>query len=270
MKKRLVSKILTSLLVVLLGVNTLDLPVTHATPTKKTTIKQAPQLMVAMPVKKPIQPTKFDKLLSSAEQGNADAQVAVGFIYRTAQWGIQQDYKKALYWYQKSAEQNNPKAQFQLGVVYERGEGLPKDYKKAIYWFQKSAEQGDEGSQAWLGHMYDNGQGVPQDYQQANYWYQKSAEQGNLLAQYGLGLMYGQGKGIMQDHQKAYLWLSLAASQDGIKGTSITENAASARNFAATLLTPAQLTQAQQWARGWHEKIQAKKAQTSEQRKKGL
>ena len=77
------------------------------------------------------------------------------------------------------------------------------------------------------------------------YGYRKLAEQGCLLAQYGLRLMYAHGKGIAKNDQKAYLSLSSASSQDGIKGTSISEKTSSTRNLSATLLTPAQLTQAQ-------------------------
>jgi len=34
-------------------------------------------------------------------------------------------------------------AQFNLGVMYEFGEGVPKNNAEAIKWFRKAAEQGD-------------------------------------------------------------------------------------------------------------------------------
>jgi len=33
-------------------------------------------------------------------------------------------------------------AQFLLGLMYDNGEGVPQDYKQAIKWYTKVAEQG--------------------------------------------------------------------------------------------------------------------------------
>ncbi|WP_277600823.1 tetratricopeptide repeat protein [Eikenella corrodens] len=52
------------------------------------------------------------------------------------------------------------------------------------------AEQGNADAQYNLGVMYDNGQGVRQDYAEAARWYRKAAEQGYAKAQYNLGSMY--------------------------------------------------------------------------------
>ena len=32
--------------------------------------------------------------------------------------------------------------QFNLGIMYENGEGVPQDYKEAVKWYTKAAEQG--------------------------------------------------------------------------------------------------------------------------------
>jgi len=47
-----------------------------------------------------------------------------------------------VYWYRKAAEQEYPVAQYNLGVRYDNGQGVPQDYKQAVYWFSKAAEQG--------------------------------------------------------------------------------------------------------------------------------
>ena len=46
-----------------------------------------------------------------------------------------------------------------------------KDYKEAVKWWKLSAEQGTANSQFNLGAMYNNGQGVPQDYALAHMWW---------------------------------------------------------------------------------------------------
>ena len=63
-----------------------------------------------------------------------------------------------------------------------------------------------------LGVMYDNGQGVPQDYKTAVKWYTLAAEQGTAVAQYNLGTMYALGNGVIQDNVYAHMWLNIAAS----------------------------------------------------------
>ena len=40
----------------------------------------------------------------------------------------------------KAAEQGDAKAQFNLGVLYANGQGVPQDYKQAVYWHTKAAE----------------------------------------------------------------------------------------------------------------------------------
>jgi hypothetical protein len=136
------------------------------------------------------------------------------------------------------------------------GQGVPQDYAEAAVWFRKAAEQGYAYAQSMLGHAYENGQGVPQDYAQAALWYGKAAEQGDALAQWSLGTLYEYGHGVPQDYAEAYFWLNLAASGriEGIKQ----EDVAKERDAAASHLTPADLSRAQERARQWFENHPAK------------
>ena len=43
--------------------------------------------------------------------------------------------------------QGNGGAQYNLGVLFERGEGVPKDLRQAVVWYSKAAEQGVPGAQ---------------------------------------------------------------------------------------------------------------------------
>src|SRR6185503_15918788 len=62
------------------------------------------------------------------------------------------------------AEENDPEAQFYLGVMYAKGRGVPQDYQKAVQWYQRSAEQGFAKAMSNLAAMYSRGKGVPKDY----------------------------------------------------------------------------------------------------------
>ena len=64
------------------------------------------------------------------------------------------------------------------------------DYATALQEFRPLAEQGHAQAQFNLGLMYDNGKGVPQDYAEAVKWYRLAAEQGYAYAQFNLGVMY--------------------------------------------------------------------------------
>ncbi len=67
---------------------------------------------------------------------------------------------------------------YQEGLdAFERG-----DYDTALYEFRLLADQGFASSQFNLGLMYAKGQGVPQDYVQAYRWYTLAASQGIDLA----------------------------------------------------------------------------------------
>ena len=62
-------------------------------------------------------------------------------MYRDG-YGVEQDYKHAVKWYRKSAEQEYAIAQNNLGVMYENGYGVEQDYKQAVEWYFKAAIQG--------------------------------------------------------------------------------------------------------------------------------
>ena len=168
-------------------------------------------------------PADLKNLKSLAEQGDAEVQYNLGVMYDNGQ-GVPQDYKQAVYWYTKSAKQRDAKAQNNLGAMYYNGQGVPQDYKQAVYWYKKSAKQGNAKAQSDLGVMYYNGQGVPQDYKQAAYWLTKSAEQGNAGGQNNLGFMYANGRGVPKDFVIAYVWFNMGAlngSENAVKGRDI-------------------------------------------------
>ena len=52
------------------------------------------------------------------------------------------DYEQAIKWYEKAAKQNHADAQYQLGLCYEKGQGVKQDLKMARKWFEKAAKNG--------------------------------------------------------------------------------------------------------------------------------
>ncbi len=93
----------------------------------------------------------------------------------------------------KGARQGNVDAQYNLGVVYDEGEGVEQDHKQASYWYKKAAEQGDASAQHNLAVQYFYGNGVEESIEQTVYWFTKAAEQGNENAKNALDTLRSRG-----------------------------------------------------------------------------
>jgi TPR repeat protein len=53
--------------------------------------------------------------------------------------GERKDAVRAVGWFQKAAQQGNPKAQLCLGIMYCNGEGVPKDLVESYAWLNLAA-----------------------------------------------------------------------------------------------------------------------------------
>jgi len=111
------------------------------------------------------------------------------------------------------ADQGDAVAQFNLGFMYESGNGVPENNAEAVEWYRKAAEQGISEAQYNLAHMYQNGEGVPENDSEAVKWYRKAADQGYSGAQYNLGVMYATGEGVPENNIRAYVWWSMGKTQ---------------------------------------------------------
>ena len=116
------------------------------------------------------------------------------------------DYATALKEWKPIAEQGYAFAQYNLGIMFEYGNGVPKDYAEAVKWYRLSAEQGYAIGQYSLGLMYSDGYGVLKDKAEAVKWWRLSAKQGYAYAQGMLGIMYELGEGVLKDNIIAYMW----------------------------------------------------------------
>ena len=92
---------------------------------------------------------KIEQFKELAEQGNADAQYALGLCYGVGA-GVEKDAVESVKWVRKAAEQGNANAQFVLGCCYEIGEGVEKDAVEAVKWYSKAAEQGNANAKEKL------------------------------------------------------------------------------------------------------------------------
>lgn len=181
----------------------------------------------------------------TAEQGDSEAQYALGCIYSSGK-KVPKDDLEAVVWFTKAAEQGHAAAQSNLGTKYYDGRGVPQSYIEAVKWFRKSAEQNHASGQINLGGMYYKGEGLSKDNAEAVRWYRRAAEQGEDIAQGYLASSYFEGKGVPQDYPKAYMWSNIAASKDN-------EYALRIRDSLLDVMSREQVTEGQSMSRKWLE-----------------
>jgi TPR repeat protein len=99
-----------------------------------------------------------------------------------------QDFAAAARWYLKAAQQQHPLAQFNLGLLYAHGQGVPRDDAQALEWIRRSAHQGNAEAQFNLG-----------------------------MRRYRMAIQTRLPEGA-ESRIEAYLWLRLAAAQ-GYEGS---------------------------------------------------
>lgn len=82
-------------------------------------------------------PVGISQRFKRAQKGDAASQLIVGRKYLELQ-----NFARALYWFEKSADQGNIEAQIHLGDAYARGKGVSVDLVKAHMWLSLAATKG--------------------------------------------------------------------------------------------------------------------------------
>jgi TPR repeat protein len=126
------------------------------------------------------------------------------------------DYDTARVAWAPLASAGDPEAQYFLGHLYAKGEGVARDYGKALVLFRTSANQGYPYGQFALGYVYEYGLGVEPEAGEAARWYRSAAKQGNLAAPHNFALMYDQGRGVARNYVQAYYWYVRGARRSGL------------------------------------------------------
>src|SRR5215469_15941441 len=103
---------------------------------------------------------------------------------------------------------NRPSRWFQRGIVAYQGH----QYVKALQAWKKAAAKCDVHAQFRIGQLYARGEGVVQSIPDAVVWYRRAADMGHVDAQYQLGCIYING--IKSAHNGANKWLEAASRRD--------------------------------------------------------
>ena len=129
-------------------------------------------------------------------------------MYASGGPGLKRDLKRAFVWCQSAADLDFVPAQATLGGLFARIDNP----QQAVAWWTRAAQKDDPEAQYNLALMYAKGQGVDKDGALALFWFGKAAAQGVASAQSRLGLMYATGNMVPVDPIEAHKWFALAAS----------------------------------------------------------
>ncbi len=108
------------------------------------------------------------------------------------------------------AEWGKATSQYELGLMYYKGQGVEQNYDEAFKWFRLSAQKGLPDALYYLGLMYYEGKAVARNYSNAFYLFFEAARQEQIESQFLLGEMYLSGQGVRRNYIKAYAWTSIA------------------------------------------------------------
>jgi len=136
------------------------------------------------------------------------------------------------------AEDGDIRAQYDVGVFYQEGRGVPQDFEEAAKWFRCSAEQDDFAEYCIRVVLQDLGMERSQDHEEIAGWFRQAAEtvwenspvplnsgevtikwmklaadHGSVFAMSNLGFIYMDSPDVPQDYAESAKWMRLAADR---------------------------------------------------------
>lgn len=121
----------------------------------------------------------------------------------------------------RKAQEGNAEAQWRLGKLYAKGEGVPQSDANAKYWYEQAAVQKDIGIDVLedLACLYMEEDGIPENQEKAIEWFERAAARGSTWAMCNLAAIYA----LRDDNDKARYWYEQAAAYGDIDDDSLIE-----------------------------------------------
>ena len=167
----------------------------------------------------------INDLEENAKKGDGLSCYILGRSYDSGENGLEQNFNKALFWYNKGKKLEDPRCIYGVGACYYFGDGVEQDKKQAYELFVKAyqpllelieQEKNIPNRQAFsifcLGAYYYFGFGdIEKDDNTAFKLIYDSAMKGHIAGIYDLGAnFYYNGIGTERDLEKSKFYLELA------------------------------------------------------------
>lgn len=114
-------------------------------------------------------PEAYKIWLVDAENGIANAQVALGSLYAYGR-GVPQSDAEAVKWFRRAADQGSPDGLYALAMAVYAGKGVERDLVLSVQLMEKAAQGGNSFAQLMLSAFYEQGVGVEVNAEKAKYW----------------------------------------------------------------------------------------------------
>lgn len=181
---------------------------------------------------------------TAAAGGNSEAALLAGMIARDGMVE-EPDFAAAAQWYRRAADQDEPIAFYQLGLLARLGDDtlglgaarswferaartghvngmvayaielknspVPQDALAARQWAERAAQQGSAEGMYQLAQMLDEGVGGAADATGARSWYERAGNDRHAEAAFQAAMMWAAGEGGEQDDAAALQWMRVSA-----------------------------------------------------------
>ncbi|MBB4004872.1 SEL1-like repeat protein [Aurantimonas endophytica] len=152
-----------------------------------------------------------EAFLEAVRAGDPKALFETGLRLMEGRQGAPQPEEAAV-WFARSADRGFAPAQYSLGTLYEKGNGVARDTVAARDWYLKAAEQGNVRAMHNLAVLFATGVDGKSDPVLAARWFREAANYGMTDSQYNLGILYARGAGVEQDLTESFKWFSIVAA----------------------------------------------------------
>jgi localization factor PodJL len=153
-----------------------------------------------------------DRVIQMANAGNPIALTILGLRALDGTNGSAVNLPDGVKFLTQAAEKGQAVAQYRLGTLYARGQGIPADTAKAAHWYEMAANQGNRKAMHNLAVSYASGAAGKKNIAEAGRWFAKAAALGLSDSQFNLAVLYERGDGVPQSLQDAFKWYSIAAA----------------------------------------------------------
>ena len=125
----------------------------------------------------------LDQTITLIDDGYSHANTLAGVIYEKGGQGVNQDFQKALFYFQMAVDEVGAvEAWLALGRIYYFGKGVPIDYEKAFYYYSVVDEDTENHiAYLMLGKMYLEGTGVEKNLIKAREYFEKAIKKGAVF-----------------------------------------------------------------------------------------
>lgn len=150
----------------------------------------------------------FEWFMVAAKQNHTEAEYYVGLYYYLGK-GVQKDLDQASNWFERAALKKDKNALYHLAMILIKRDD--RDMVLVRKLLEQAAALDHPNAQYNLGVMYQKGDGVEENAKKAFFWYEKAANLNLAIAQYNLGMLYFEGAVVDKDEEKAReLWQKAA------------------------------------------------------------